>query len=780
MDAEQFDIATVAGLVPPRRLGLLLLGLRQARGDSLERAAASTEGRISTDRLLALETGEAIATPGELGYLAKVYSFPLTELVPQRVRLVLDYDERLIDAGGFCAVVPEGQTVTEVLQRYLLLVWALRGRQPGSFLYFRELDVSVLADGFGLGSDGVTGLLGELLDDSTWVAPWSHPSQFGRPRFSPLVPGAGILLCAGAQGALIFKPDTDPAPAPSPGTFRYEASDAPVPSWARGIDPVEADEATSANDHTIDHTDAGADESHDIDRGTNDRVDLDRVDLDRVDLDRVDLDRVDLDRGQADAVDHVDTESPIHEVDALHGEPIEARLPSAVEQWPIDHSEPAVDSSGVSDLYPSAYSTPVTPSFSSSYDTPIDVAPADYTFREYETPVYEPQSFEPQSYEPQSYEPQPSDDASPLSHTVGAVEPSSLGTSDDAWGIESLRAVFVEADAEFIAQRDDRVVEAAPAVDEWSSLRSAFEQTSPAAHLPIEQAPETIVVNEWDVLASHQPLAQPFTQPLPDTQAGPTWTFEGEEHHDSFDASALIAPQHHEPTVHYVSSEWELAETTDDTVSFAPTAEIGRVEPPAADHAPATAPSAWERFTKSAEGRTDSPAAHSGDLPYWSFDASDFQPSPPPAAVTASEAEGYSLPTRPDDVMPGVPGVPSDLLSAFDLNDEWNSPEAAADPWTVAVQDRSAGARQISDLPYATSGPTAPGPDLSGEQDSDRRGDKRSERPGRAERRGSESTTWPQMTADLPTDALALPETDAAPWDEAGPKRLRKIFPGKR
>src|SRR3954453_472042 len=170
MDAEipADSRGLLSNLVPPRRLGLILLALRQARGDSLEDAAARTNGLIDADRLLSLETGEMFANPSELDALAQAYAFELVDLVPQRVRLVLDYDERLIDAGGFAAVVPEGTMLVEVLQRYLVLVWALRGRQPGSYLQLRELDLEVLGESLDVGTAAVVGMLGELLDDQSW------------------------------------------------------------------------------------------------------------------------------------------------------------------------------------------------------------------------------------------------------------------------------------------------------------------------------------------------------------------------------------------------------------------------------------------------------------------------------------------------------------------------------------------------------------------------------------------------------------------------------------
>ncbi|MCU1345197.1 MAG: hypothetical protein JWL70_1463, partial [Acidimicrobiia bacterium] len=153
------------------------------------------------------------ADPAELDVLARAYAFKIIDLVPQRVRLTLDYDERLIDAGGFAAVVPEGTTLEEVLQRYLVLVWALRGRQPGSYLQLRELDLEVLGESLSVGTDSVIAILGELLDDQDWVGPYRHPSQFGRPRFGTIVPEAGILLCTGAGGALVFRPEhTDAEP----------------------------------------------------------------------------------------------------------------------------------------------------------------------------------------------------------------------------------------------------------------------------------------------------------------------------------------------------------------------------------------------------------------------------------------------------------------------------------------------------------------------------------------------------------------------------------------
>jgi hypothetical protein len=192
-------------LIPPRRLGRLLEGLREARGETIESVAVKTWGQIDVERVHTLESGLDWATATELDLLSALYAFELTDLVPQRSGLVLDFDERLIVAQGFCAVVPEGDTLHMVLRRYLTLVWALRGKPAGSRLALRELDVAVLGEGLGIGSPAVVGVLNELMDDPTWVSRRGHPSLVATIVATKIAPEAGILLSAGTEGALVFE-----------------------------------------------------------------------------------------------------------------------------------------------------------------------------------------------------------------------------------------------------------------------------------------------------------------------------------------------------------------------------------------------------------------------------------------------------------------------------------------------------------------------------------------------------------------------------------------------
>jgi hypothetical protein len=202
---ETVNATSLERLVPPRRLGRLLEGLREARGETIESVAVKTWGQIDVRRVQTLEAGADWATANELALLSALYAFELTDLVPQRSGLVLDFDERLIVAQGFCAVVPEGDTLHMVLRRYLTLVWALRGKPAGAQLQLRELDVTVLGDGLGIGAPAVVGVLQELMDDPTWISRRGHPSMVSTILPAKVAPQAGILLSAGTEGALVFE-----------------------------------------------------------------------------------------------------------------------------------------------------------------------------------------------------------------------------------------------------------------------------------------------------------------------------------------------------------------------------------------------------------------------------------------------------------------------------------------------------------------------------------------------------------------------------------------------
>ncbi|MGD9792749.1 MAG: hypothetical protein AB7V43_04645 [Acidimicrobiia bacterium] len=207
MTSEQSEPINLERLVPPRRLGRLLAGLREARGDSIDDVVIRAWGQIDGARLEALESGSVWAAPEELDLLSELYAFEVAELAPRRTHLVLDFDEHLLVAEGFCAVVPAGETVQNVLRRYLTLVWALRGRPNGSLLQLRELDVTVLAEGLGFDRTAVLGLLHEVMEDPTWTAQRGHPSMMSTILPRKIAPQAGILLSAGPEGALIFQSD---------------------------------------------------------------------------------------------------------------------------------------------------------------------------------------------------------------------------------------------------------------------------------------------------------------------------------------------------------------------------------------------------------------------------------------------------------------------------------------------------------------------------------------------------------------------------------------------
>ena len=207
MSSQASEPTNLDRLVPPRRLGRLLAGLRGARGDSLEDVVIRSWGQIDANRLEALEGGRVWAEPSELELLSALYAFEVADLAPRRTHLVLDFDERLLVAEGFCAVVPAGETIQNVLRRYLTLVWALRGRPTGSQLQLRELDIEVLAEGLGFDRTAVLSLLHEVMGDPMWGAQRAHPSLMSTLLPSRIAPQAGILLSAGADAALVFQND---------------------------------------------------------------------------------------------------------------------------------------------------------------------------------------------------------------------------------------------------------------------------------------------------------------------------------------------------------------------------------------------------------------------------------------------------------------------------------------------------------------------------------------------------------------------------------------------
>lgn len=220
-------------LVPPRRLGGVLSGVRSARGLTLEEVAEATSGRFSVAALAAAERGVARLDDGSLRFLADVYGLDTVRAVPQRSTLVIDLDEGFLAVADRRSGLTEVSSRPEVLARYLALVHSMRGTSPGDRLAMRVEDVAVLGRALSADPDEIAVDLDSLMVDPTPQV----ERRFALLQRRVLIPSCGVLLACVAAGALVMvsgsDPSTvDPSPPPVSGATSSprEGSGAPVPT----------------------------------------------------------------------------------------------------------------------------------------------------------------------------------------------------------------------------------------------------------------------------------------------------------------------------------------------------------------------------------------------------------------------------------------------------------------------------------------------------------------------------------------------------------------------
>ncbi len=213
-------------LVPPRRLGRLLAEARLDKGLTVAEVSDAIGGSLDEIELLEVETGRRALGDADLQCLSELYGLSTTSMVPDRSHLVIDLNEGVIDADGTSTDLADGTTIAgreEVLSKYLALVYAMRGQEPGSPVTLRLADLEVLAEA--LESDRRT-IEDELV--SLMVArPEPVKKRFRLLRGRTVVPVVGVLVASTTAGALVFDvKDSSAAPADAPAA----AEPAPAPT----------------------------------------------------------------------------------------------------------------------------------------------------------------------------------------------------------------------------------------------------------------------------------------------------------------------------------------------------------------------------------------------------------------------------------------------------------------------------------------------------------------------------------------------------------------------
>jgi transcriptional regulator with XRE-family HTH domain len=240
MGAEPVDTGPVTtanlDIVPPRRLGMLLAGVRDDCGLTLLEASERTG--MDEHRLASIEAGDAPLDGESVEQILAGYGTTLDELLPARRQVVLDL------ASGRLLVAEEvtrfegSPSAEEVLAAYLSLVYSLRHATPGSPVVLRGYDVAVLARALDLAEPEVEHRLTDLM-----LEPSDEVSRLTKLLHSKLVvPMAGAVIVATALGTvLVLRSDDRPTPAP---TSVQRMGDVPPPSVGPAATAVRNEDGT--------------------------------------------------------------------------------------------------------------------------------------------------------------------------------------------------------------------------------------------------------------------------------------------------------------------------------------------------------------------------------------------------------------------------------------------------------------------------------------------------------------------------------------------------------
>ena len=185
-------------LVPRHRFGRLLRARREELGLATLDLAARSDGRYEARRLDGIERGVVALDDAEIDELCGLYGVARGALVPARTDLIIDLDDRILQVGERRSrIVPEDPD--GLLQRYVALVYRLRGVEIGNIVSFRREDVLTLAVAFDTVEDDIEQRLGLILDQ-----PEAIRRHHGRIRNRLVVPAAGILVAATGLGSLVM------------------------------------------------------------------------------------------------------------------------------------------------------------------------------------------------------------------------------------------------------------------------------------------------------------------------------------------------------------------------------------------------------------------------------------------------------------------------------------------------------------------------------------------------------------------------------------------------
>ncbi len=134
------------GLIPPARLGPFVEMARKQIGLSREALAGGSGGRLSLQDVALIESGRLVCGETQITALQEQLGVPFASVVPRRARLSIDTMQGRMVVGGRVAQVIPNADDTELLLRYLALVYLCRRARPGAFIVPRSDDLDVLSE----------------------------------------------------------------------------------------------------------------------------------------------------------------------------------------------------------------------------------------------------------------------------------------------------------------------------------------------------------------------------------------------------------------------------------------------------------------------------------------------------------------------------------------------------------------------------------------------------------------------------------------------------------
>jgi hypothetical protein len=135
--------------VPTARLAQLLVIARGGMGISLDDMSERFGGRFTVFQLMQLEAAILAIDDDDLRAIAKAYGLDYNLFAPARGLLHVDLTAMTISIGETESAFEPGSNSTEVLIRYLALLYNLRQANPGEPIVLRDPDLNELAKAFG-------------------------------------------------------------------------------------------------------------------------------------------------------------------------------------------------------------------------------------------------------------------------------------------------------------------------------------------------------------------------------------------------------------------------------------------------------------------------------------------------------------------------------------------------------------------------------------------------------------------------------------------------------